>query len=57
MKEGEGISQRAFMHDSGTWTMVWGLPDEGGWLGRRGQREKSRDNYNKQYNLKKRKNV
>ena len=27
MKEGEGSSQRTFMHDPWMWTMVWELPE------------------------------
>ena len=34
LKEGEGISQRTYMHDPWTWTTVWGLTMEvGGGLG------------------------
>ena len=42
MKEGEGISQRTYMHDPWTWTTVWGLTvGLGGGLGGGGQsREK-----------------
>ena len=32
MKEGEGISQRTYMRDPWTQTVVWGLP-EGVWWG------------------------
>ena len=35
LKEGEGISQRTYMKDLWTWTMVWGLAMEmGGRMGR-----------------------
>ena len=27
MKEGEGISQRTYMHGPWTWTTVWGSPE------------------------------
>ena len=29
MKDGEGSSQRTFMHDPWTWTKVWGLTEGG----------------------------
>ena len=32
MKKGEGISQRTYMHDLWTWTIVWGFPEgAAGW--------------------------
>ena len=43
LKEGEGISQRPYMHDVWTWTTVWGLTVGGGWAEWRGlKREKLR---------------
>ena len=41
-KEGEGISQRTYMHDPWTWTTVWRWPEGGGeWgLGGGGKRRK-----------------
>ena len=38
IKEGEGISQRTYMHDPWTWTMGWGSPEgHGGGGGGGGQ--------------------
>ena len=30
LKEGKGLSQRTYMHDLWTWTVVWGLPERVG---------------------------
>ena len=40
MKEGEGISQRTYMHDPWTRTTVWGLSEgaEAGWRGAKGEK-------------------
>ena len=39
MKECEGISQRTYMHDLWTWTVIKGWPEVEGWveLGKRGK--------------------
>ena len=47
MKEGEGISQRTYMRDPWTQTVVWGLPEGLWWgLGGGGRRGKSWENCN-----------
>ena len=39
LKEGEGISQRIYMHDMWAWTMVWGWHEEVGVLNGGGKGE------------------
>ena len=46
LKEGEGISQRTYMHDSWTWTTVWGLTVGAGWAGWSVAQGENRDNCN-----------
>ena len=47
VERGEGTSQRAYMHDPRTWTVVWGLTvGIRGELGGGKQREKNWDNCN-----------
>ena len=43
MKDGEGINQRTFMHNTMTWTTRWGLDGAGERVGLGGNEERGKN--------------